>query len=322
MHEILLSDVFTICFGPSSGPEIILFKRFREKWDKLLSHQPKFGAIPLISASDSVKSFITDKLTQKHEREDYLEFLQLAGFMVGLKIDATVRRPGAIHRARWMAKALYTLKIELMYEGNEKIIQLTGREIQAIQRFNRFVVEIYIQAWFSCRATVDAPINDIELINKLKHYGDEAISKIGLKMMARHSWYLSPEIATVAIFSSLLSNSDKQQLVHNMISERGSHLVTDLPTSVHELHVSRIFFETIGCDDSFLSAPVENWPGMQSFEQALSIVTKLPCVNDCAERGVALIEKFNSTTKDEFSKTVFVASCRATQKNILQAEQS
>src|SRR5208282_5687598 len=33
-----------------------------------------------------------------------------------------------------------------------------------------------------------------------------------------------------------------------------------------------------------------------------SIVTKLPCVNDCAERGVALIEKFNSTTKDESQK--------------------
>ena len=144
MHEILLSDVFTICFGPSSGPEVIFFKRFRENWDKLPTHQPKLGTIPLISASDSLKSFITDQLTQKHSRNDFLELLQLAGYMVGLKIEATVRRPGAVHRARWMAKALYTLKIKLLYEGNEKIIQLTGRELQATQRFNRFVVEVYI----------------------------------------------------------------------------------------------------------------------------------------------------------------------------------
>jgi len=299
MHEILLSDVFTVCFGPSSGPEVIFFKRFREKWDNLPSHQPKLSTTPLISASDSLKSFITDELTQKHPRDDYLELLQLAGYMVGLKIEATVRRPGAIHRARWMAKALYTLKIELLYEGNEKILQLTGRQLQATQRFNRFVVEVYIQAWFSCRATVDAPSNDIQLINRLKDYNDEAISKTGLKMMARHSWYLSPEMATVAIFSSLLSNSDKQKLVDNMISERGPHLITDLPYSVADLHVSQTFFETTACDDSFLSAPVEDWPGMQSFEQALSTVSRLPCVNDCAERGVALIEKFNSTTKDE-----------------------
>jgi len=323
MHEILLSDVFAVCFVPSSGPEVTFFKRFRENWDKLPSHQPKLGTIPLIAASDGLKSFITDELTQKHPRDDYLELLQLAGYMVGLKIEATVRRPGAVHRARWMAKALYTLKIELLYDGNEKIIHLTGRELQATQCFNRFVVEVYIQAWFSCRATVDAPSNDIQLINRLKDYGNEAISKVGLKMMARHLWYPSPEMATVALFSSLLSNSDKQKLVDNMISGRGPHLIKDfLPSNVAELHASRIFFETTGCDDSFLSASVEDWPAIQSFQQPLSTVTKLPCVNDCAERGVALIEKFNSTTKDESQKTILAASCGTTQKNILQADQS
>jgi len=130
MHEILLSDVFTVCFGPSSGPEVI-FKRFREKWDNLSSHQSKLGTTPLISASDSLKSFITDELKQKHLRDDYLELI--------------------------------------------------------------------------------------------------------------------------------------------------THLITDLPCSVADLHVSQTFFETTTCDDSFLSAPVEDWPGMQSFEQALSTVTKLPC---------------------------------------------
>ena len=32
MLEVLLSDVFTRCFEPSSGPEILVFKTFREKW--------------------------------------------------------------------------------------------------------------------------------------------------------------------------------------------------------------------------------------------------------------------------------------------------
>jgi len=162
MHEILLSDVFTLCFGPSSGPEVIFFKRFREKWDKLSSHRPKVGTSPLIASSDSLKSFISDEPTQKHPRDDYLEFLQLAGYMIGLKIEATIRRPGAVHRARWMAKALYTLKIELLYEDNKSIILLTGRELKAVKRFNRF----YIQACFSCSTLVDAPINDIKFINE------------------------------------------------------------------------------------------------------------------------------------------------------------
>jgi len=67
MHEILLSDVFAVCFGPSSGPEVTFFKRFRENWDKLPSHQPKLGTISLIAASDGLKS-ITDELTQKYTR--------------------------------------------------------------------------------------------------------------------------------------------------------------------------------------------------------------------------------------------------------------
>jgi len=52
----------------------------------------------------------------------------------------TIQKPGALHRARWMAKAIYFLKIHLLFEGNEAVIKLTARELQSIQRFNHFVV--------------------------------------------------------------------------------------------------------------------------------------------------------------------------------------
>ncbi|GBM33565.1 hypothetical protein AVEN_197318-1 [Araneus ventricosus] len=35
MFEVLLSNAFSVCFGQSTGPEILLFKRFRENWSKL-----------------------------------------------------------------------------------------------------------------------------------------------------------------------------------------------------------------------------------------------------------------------------------------------
>lgn len=37
MHEVL-SDVLTLCFGLSSGPEIPFLKRFRVTWDTFNSH--------------------------------------------------------------------------------------------------------------------------------------------------------------------------------------------------------------------------------------------------------------------------------------------
>ena len=35
IFEVLLSEVFTTCMGPSSGPDILLFKHFRSTWPKL-----------------------------------------------------------------------------------------------------------------------------------------------------------------------------------------------------------------------------------------------------------------------------------------------
>jgi hypothetical protein len=120
-----------------------------------------------------------------------------------------------------MSKAIYSLKMELLLEGNEGVMQLTSRELQGIQRFNRFVVGIYIESWFTCRSAVDAPVNDIRLIQKLMAFDD---------------------------------------------------------------------------------VPVELWPETQSFVEASAAANHLACVNDCAERGVALIQDFNARAKDEVQK--------------------
>ena len=47
--EIVLSKVFTLCFGPSSSPDIPLFKRFKAAWPFI--HQENYQ--PLEEAPDS-----------------------------------------------------------------------------------------------------------------------------------------------------------------------------------------------------------------------------------------------------------------------------
>ena len=71
------------------------------------------------------------------------------------------------------------MKIELLFEGNESVIQLTARELQGIRRFNRFVLNVYLQSWFSCRNAADAPLNDILLIDRLYEYHDAALQTTG-----------------------------------------------------------------------------------------------------------------------------------------------
>jgi hypothetical protein len=42
-----------------------------------------------------------------------------------------------------MAKAIYSMKIELVLDGNESVIKLTARELMGIQQFNRFVINVF-----------------------------------------------------------------------------------------------------------------------------------------------------------------------------------
>jgi len=77
IFEVLLSGVFSVCFGPSSGPEILFFKRFREKWQDLVHRQPKPRPTPLIPACEQLKISIAEKSEGYHPRDDNGDFFNL-----------------------------------------------------------------------------------------------------------------------------------------------------------------------------------------------------------------------------------------------------
>ena len=184
--------------GPSSGPDILLFKHFRSTWPKL-HHQPQ-DTSPLVVAPTDVLLFLRTTTDDKHPSEDYLDLIHLAAIMVGLQVVSSIRWPGSLNRTRWMAKAIYALKIDLLFRGNEEALHLTGRQLQGFQRFKQFVILVWIQSWSSCNLAVDAAFKDIALIHRLQEYDELELSRVGLRMMVRHSWYLSPELALLALF--------------------------------------------------------------------------------------------------------------------------
>src|SRR6478609_9318324 len=88
-----------------------------------------------------------------------------------------------------------------------------------------------------------------------------------------------------------------------MKEDCGLHLVQHIPRTIAELSLSRSFFRITALDDSFLSIQVTAWPEHQAYKSACEFVKNLICVNDVAERGIALIHNFNATiTKDEEQK--------------------
>ena len=47
-----------------------------------------------------------------------------------MQLNISVRKPGAIHRGRWMIKAIYSIKMEILFDGNEDVLKLSARELQ------------------------------------------------------------------------------------------------------------------------------------------------------------------------------------------------
>ena len=115
-----------------------------------------------------------------------------------------------MHRTRCTTKAIYSLKLELLIDDNENSMMQTARELQGVQRFNRYVVSVYLQSRCTSRYAVDAPVNATQ---RLLQYDDDKLPATGRKMMQRHSWYLSQELASLALFSERLSSDEKKQLV-------------------------------------------------------------------------------------------------------------
>lgn len=63
---------------------------------------------------------------------------------------------------------------------------------------------------------------------------------------------------------------------------------------------------------------MELWSDTPSYIAAAALVKNLVCVNDCAERGVALIQEFNETiTKDEQQKQYLLQVVEKHRKSFL-----
>lgn len=122
--------------------------------------------------------------------------------------NPSFRHPPSSMHSTWFANCM-RFSANFIIDGDESVIKLTPCDLLAIQRFNRFVVCIYMQSWFTSKTARDAPFNDIMLIERLTAFDDEGLNAVGLKAMKRHSWYLSPELASLVLFSDKISCEDK-----------------------------------------------------------------------------------------------------------------
>lgn len=121
--EIMLEAVVLQALGSSSGLEILIFKRFKNAWINI--DKNNFSSIfndssalkDIANVSTDMISFAQRQLNQYQPRDDYKELLNLTIIFLGGVPEKGIsfRAPAGLHRARWMAKAIYAFKIFLKF---------------------------------------------------------------------------------------------------------------------------------------------------------------------------------------------------------------
>ena len=151
------------------------------------------------SRSDIV-AFVKGQLLQYQPRDDYRELLQLTtSFLSNVRIPGEkFKALAGLHRARWMAKAIYAMKIWMLGEQ----FKLTKQEEKSIHDNCLFTVLLYVRAWFTAPSASCAPRLDLQLLKDIDRYKshNQIISASALKKLLGHLWYLYPVLVAFAFF--------------------------------------------------------------------------------------------------------------------------
>jgi hypothetical protein len=186
-HELMLKDVWEALFGKDQGPSYTAFKDLKTTWDKLdltTFHCLSMTSPWLTKKKTDVCAFLGSLLSSCMPRDDYKEMVLLTPIVLGETSTSRVTfyKPGAIHKARWMAVALYGM--------NREQLQYSKDQCSKLQRFVQFIALFYVPSWMKCTLASDAPVNNLALGKDIATYkdlgGDSSNLNIVLRSVSTH----------------------------------------------------------------------------------------------------------------------------------------
>ncbi|GBN08062.1 hypothetical protein AVEN_244468-1 [Araneus ventricosus] len=133
--------------------------------------------------------------------------------------------------------------------------------------------------------SVKASNKDLCFLKSLKAYENvnESILKAALQKFRQHLWYLTNEIAVLALFDDDVDEETKLKMVANL--HRGNFSTMRKEKNINDFMSvkSQSSFSRLKIDDSFLNESPFSWEKNTSFLDAKKTVSMLRAVNDTAE---------------------------------------
>lgn len=260
--------------------------------------------------------FIFDQLTEFQPRDDYKELLQLSLYFLGEKLPEKngFKKPGACHRARWMSKIIYSIKIVLFCSQFE----LKDTELSNLEHFTLFIMRVYLKPWFTSTDASGAPRNDSNFIKNLNGYKNTSncIYKLALKVFSGHLWYLSDTLIGLAFFDNRVSDDIKLKMVKsldkigtNVLEHRikiPDHSISNCELNDLVTNNTHKLFTALNIKTDFLTTHPSTWKNSMQFLDGYKKLKAVKVVNDAAERGIALMTSFNGTLTNQEEQQQYI----------------
>ncbi|KAK3925219.1 Zinc finger and BTB domain-containing protein 1 [Frankliniella fusca] len=324
--ELIPKGLFDKLVEKSTSPDIgSLCKQLQEQWDGM-NHAAFLPATQdpdcqefLADRSADILAFVSEQLQKEHTRADYRQLLELSAIILGENPfkpkSIKFRPPIAVTSARFMGRIIYCLTIHMFALTGE--FPIAKEKLDNIKKVNMFVLSSYLQPWYTAGRPASAPATDLRLLKNIVGYTQcPEVAEIASSVFKNHLWYLHRVCVCLAFFDEDIPAKEKKTMVDRL---QVSPPVKVSPWKRHWLpakqHLSSLkdaslssfinkdtmdFFKILRIETSFLQEDPSTWPDNESYKQGMEKVQALQCVNDVAERGVALVKRF---TKDSLTKS-------------------
>lgn len=197
--------------------------------------------------------------------------------------------------------------------------EMKKSEVNGLREICIFIILHYIKCWFVAPSAIKAPLSDLTMIQELVKYSkvNSQIANAALSKATRHFRYLSEELIGLGFFDKSVLRDEKikmREVMKCRESEPKNLKILTVKISDYDSFLNKNLSDFVTTESGFLfdsfkiprdssDKDPDEWEYDSDFQRGLHIFQNLKVTNDVAERGVALIQKFNNSfTKDEEQK--------------------
>ena len=137
-------------------------------------------------------------------------------------ITSPIRKPGACHRARFMASCLYILKI---YFYRAQFVEDTPEQVTEMSIMAEYIALIHAPYFLKSPLAISAPRQDrdlwVDLIQYRKCFDESSTQAVMVKAVQKnfltHLWYLTEELVVFGLFDNNLADQERKSMANQLL---------------------------------------------------------------------------------------------------------